>query len=240
MSTPAVEEYLELLYRLDAEDRGVRPAAIAKHLGISTAAVSEMLGRLESEKLIYRASDRTVRLAEPGRQLGRAQVRKHRLVEHLLHGFLGRPWDAVHDEACRFEHVMTDELTESLDRALGQPTTCPHGNPIPAPSGGKAETVDEVPLALCRVGRVAAVARIVDEEAGLLKYLLSLGLLPGVAVHVEQVAPFGGPLLIRVGEARYAIGRDVAAKIWVREAPLAESAAAPELERQPAPRPVAG
>jgi len=237
MSTPAVEEYLELLYRLNAEDRGVRPAIIARQLGISTAAVAEMLARLESEKLIYRGPDRAVRLAEPGRQLGRAQVRKHRLVERLLHGVLGRPWDAVHDEACRFEHVMTDELTESLDRALGQPATCPHGNPIPAPSGGDSKVADEEPLAECRVGQAVTVARIVDEEAGLLRYLLSLGLLPGVAVHVEQVAPFGGPLLIRVGEARYAIGRDIAAKIWVRELPLAESAAGSQLERQPTPRP---
>lgn len=245
MSTPAVEEYLELLYRLKAADHGVRPAAVARHLGVSTAAVAEMLNRLEDEKLIYRSPDRTVRLAEAGAEIGQGQVRKHRLLERLLHGFIGRPWDTVHEEACRFEHAMSDELTESLAEALGQPTTCPHGNPIPSTPTQKAPAdeggADEEPLAECRVGRTVVVVKIVDERTELLKYLLSLGLLPGSVLHVEQVAPLGGPLLIRVGEARYAIGRDVAAKIWIREAPPAqpEDGARPE-SREPASRVASG
>ncbi len=218
MSTPAVEEYLELLYRLDAAAEPARPAEIARGLGVSTAAVAEMLARLEADRLVTRGDGRSVRLSPTGLGIGRAQVRKHRLAERLLHGILKRPWDVVHDEACRFEHVMTDEITESLVEALGDPTTCPHGNPIPQ----RDETADtlqidqrEAPLAGCRAGQRAAVSRIVDEKRDILSYLLSLGLLPGVELDVEQVAPFGGPLLIRVGEARYAIGRDVAESIRV-------------------------
>ena len=218
MSTPAVEEYLELLYRLDAADEPARHAEIARGLGVSTAAVAEMLPRLESDHLVIREDGRTVRLTATGVSVGRAQVRKHRLAERLLHGILKRPWDVVHDEACRFEHVMTDELTESLVEALGDPTTCPHGNPIPPhDDGNDAALADrrEAPLAGCRAGQSAVVSRIVDEKRDILSYMLSLGLLPGIELDVEQVAPFGGPLLIRVGEARYAIGRDVAERIRV-------------------------
>jgi DtxR family transcriptional regulator, Mn-dependent transcriptional regulator len=218
LSTPAIEEYLELLYRLDADASPVRPAALARGLGVSTAAVAEMLARLETEQLVERSEGRTVQLTRAGTKLGRGQVRKHRLAERLLHGILKRPWDAVHEEACRFEHVMSDELTESLVKALGDPTTCPHGNPIPTLDGdAEAPLVDsrESPLAGCRVGQTVVVSRIVDEQRDVLHYLLSLGVLPGVELLVEQVAPFGGPLLIQVGEARYAVGRDVAERIRV-------------------------
>jgi DtxR family Mn-dependent transcriptional regulator len=176
-------------------------------------------------------------LTDAGRQLGRAQVRKHRLIERLLHGIIGRPWESVHDEACRFEHVMSDEVTESLDRALGRPATCPHGNPIPG--RGPDDEADLRSLAECRGGQAAVVASVSDEASDLLKYLLDLGLLPGSTILVEQTAPFGGPLLIRVGEARDALGRDVAAKIKVRETlPGADKLTAPE--RQVSPEPALG
>ena len=232
MSTPAVEEYLELLYRLDAAAAPTRPADIARGLGVSTAAVAEMLARLEADRLVSRGDGRTVQLTSEGLGIGRAQVRKHRLAERLLHGILKRPWDAVHDEACRFEHVMTDDLTESLVEALGDPATCPHGNPIPHlddPEDTPPSDSRETPLAGCRAGQRAVVSRIVDEERELLKYLLSLGVLPGVELEVEQVAPFGGPLLIRVGEARYAIGRDVSQRI--RVVPAESLAVAPVADR---------
>ena len=127
---------------------------------------------------------------------------------------------------------MDDDLTESLVDALGDPATCPHGNPIPhlddptdtppsGPSRGSSRG--------CRAGQRAVVSRIVDEERDLLKYLLSLGVLPGVELEVEQVAPFGGPLLIRAGEARYAVGRDVASRI--RVIPVEGVADAPVVDR---------
>lgn len=218
MSTPAVEEYLELLYRLNAADSGVRPADVARQLGVSTAAVAEMLARLEAQGLVRRDDRRAVFLTRDGQRLGQAQVRKHRLVERLLYSLIGRPWDAVHEEACRFEHVMTDDLTNSLEAALGKPSTCPHGNPIPGE--GTAHHCDvgeeEEQLAVCRIGQQVVVARISDERADILKYMLTLGLLPGAPLVVEQVAPFGGPLMIRVGDAHYALGRDVAESVWVR------------------------
>lgn len=218
MSSPATEEYLELLYRFQAADQPARPADVSRHLGVSSAAVSGMLERLEADGQIRRTADRAVLLTAAGDKIGRSQLRKHRLVERLLHSVIGRPWDAVHAEACRFEHAMSDEVTDSIERVLGNPTTCPHGNPIPSVSDGAPRPmVDDRPLAACRVGQLLAVSRIADEQTELLRYLFSLGLLPGVEIEVEQVAPLGGPLLIRVGAARYAVGRDVAATIFVRQ-----------------------
>jgi DtxR family Mn-dependent transcriptional regulator len=232
LSTPAIEEYLELLYRLNAGSEPIRPAELARGLGVSTAAVAEMLVRLESEELVARGGDRSVRLTSSGLRIGRDQVRKHRLVERLLHGVLKRPWDAVHDEACRLEHVMSDELTESIVEALGDPTTCPHGNPIPAADAHLAEPPTderEAALAACRTGQTVVVSRIADEERDVLRYLLSLGILPGVELAVEQVAPFGGPLLVRIGDARYALGREVAARIRVHPAGLVAGEAIAEI-----------
>lgn len=232
MTTPATEEYLELLYRLGADREPVRPASIARELGVSTASVTEMLSRLETKGLVTRTANRHVILTDDGTRNGRSQVRKHRLVEQFLHGMLGRPWDEVHDDACRFEHVMSPEITESLDRALGSPATCPHGNPIPpAESLADSAATDfdireeavtrrggEERLSEVKRGEAFVLTRIAEERTDLLRYLFSLGLLPGVTVRVEQVSPFGGPVLIAVGESRYALGRDVAEKLRVRPA----------------------
>jgi DtxR family Mn-dependent transcriptional regulator len=196
----------------------VRSAAVARGLGVSTAAVAEMLVRLEAEQLVSRGADRTICLTPAGMRVGRGQVRKHRLAERLLHSILKRPWDAVHEEACQLEHAMTEEVTESVVSALGDPATCPHGNPIPTSDLEEPSPPDprEIALAGCHAGDRMIVSRVVDESREILKYLLSLGLLPGAELLVEQVAPFGGPLLVLVGEARYALGRDVAASVMVR------------------------
>lgn len=217
MNSPAREEYLELLYRLEADGDGVRPSVIAHHLGISTAAVAEMLANLERDGSISRGADRSVHLSESGRSIGRSMLRRHRLIEQLLHRILARPIDVVHEEACVLEHAVNDEITESLARTLGEPDSCPHGNPIPRQSERSVSLPEDlVPLSALHPGQSATVFNVAEEDSNQLKYLLSLGLLPGVEVVVEQAAPLGGPLLVRVGEARYALGRDVAHAIGVR------------------------
>ncbi|MEK7220882.1 MAG: metal-dependent transcriptional regulator, partial [candidate division NC10 bacterium] len=107
------------------------------------------------------------------------------------------------------------EAEARLATLLNHPETCPHGGPIPAPDGSltvpPTRPLDGVPA-----GTRVWIQQIIEEEATLLRYLASLGLLPRTELRVEEVAPFGGPLLVRVGDARYALGREVAAKILIR------------------------
>src|SRR4249920_2874513 len=127
---PAFEEYCECIFELDEDDVDVIQARIADRLNISRPAVSEMIKRLEVEKLV--ASERNkIRLTASGRELAERVVRRHRLAERFLTDILGLSWADAHREAGRWEHVMSHDVERAMDRVLGGPTTCPHGNPIP-------------------------------------------------------------------------------------------------------------
>jgi DtxR family Mn-dependent transcriptional regulator len=114
------------------------------------------------------------------------------------------------------EHALTPEAEARLAALLNHPKTCPHGGPIPAADGTLSPPATR-PLDQVPTGTPVRIQQILEEEAAFLRYLTSLGLLPGAEVRVEEIAPLRGPLLVQVGEARYALGRDVAAKILVRE-----------------------
>ncbi|HMK92114.1 MAG TPA: metal-dependent transcriptional regulator [Thermoleophilia bacterium] len=213
----SVEEYLEALYKAGHGGEGVTVRQLAADLGVARPSVSQMLHRLADDGLVVRGAAGAATLTEQGRREGARLVRRHRLSERFLADYLELPWDAVHDEACRFEHVLSPEVEARLAAQLGNPRTCPHGHVIPSEDG----TLDEVavrPLDQLEPGERGVIACIADESADLLRYLASLGLLPDTAVSIEGVAPFGGPLLVRVGESQYAIGPEVAAKIFVASA----------------------
>lgn len=216
MTTAKTEEYLEAIYKVEQTDNTVRASRLAEHMGVSPASVAEMLKRLAERGLIERGEDASVSLTPAGKKAALEMVRKHRLSERFLTDVLGLPWDKVHDEACKLEHVFSDEVEEGLDRLLENPKTCPHGHPIPAKDGTYAEEATR-PLAELDAGDEAIIVKISEEEPKMLQYLATLGLLPQVCLRVREVAPFKGPLLIQVGRAQYALGREVASKIEVKE-----------------------
>ncbi|MFH1647895.1 MAG: metal-dependent transcriptional regulator [Chloroflexota bacterium] len=146
-------------------------------------------------------------------------LRRHRLSERLFTDVLGLPWDRAHEEAMRLEHSITPDGEARLASLLDHPDTCPHGGPIPA-ADGSVSTPEACRLDQVAAGTAVRIQQIADEDGEFLHYLASLGLLPQTDVRVEEVAPFGGPLLVRVGGARYALGRDVAARILVRTPPV--------------------
>jgi DtxR family Mn-dependent transcriptional regulator len=116
----------------------------------------------------------------------------------------------------RLEHTLSPEAEARLAALLNNPETCPHGAPIPAADGSLTLPATRA-LDRVQAGARVWIEQIMEEEASFLRYLASLGLLPGAELCVQEVAPFGGPLLVQVGDARYALGRDVAARILVRE-----------------------
>ncbi len=130
---PPVEEYLEAIWSLEEEGAPVIQARVAKRIGRSVPTVSAMLERLESDGYLHRMP-RHLSLTAKGRARAISVIRKHRLAERLLVDIIGLPWHKAHAEAGRWEHVISDEVEQYLVTLLGNPTTCPHGNPIPSMS----------------------------------------------------------------------------------------------------------
>jgi DtxR family Mn-dependent transcriptional regulator len=214
--TQNAEEYLESIFKLQLGSEPVTVKRIATELSVSPPSVSEMIGRLRAAGLVEQpAEGRGITLTEAGSTEGAALVRRHRLSERFLVDYLDMPWDAVHEEACKLEHVLSPEVEARLAEQLGNPLTCPHGHAIPGEDGSLVEQ-DLRPLSDLAPGDRAVIGCIAEEKGELLRYLASLGLLPDTLVAVESVAPFNGPLLVRVGGSQYALGREVTDKIMVR------------------------
>jgi DtxR family Mn-dependent transcriptional regulator len=184
------EEYLEQI--LELEEEGVPPlrARLVERLGVSAPAVSETVNRLSRAGFTELRDDHTIKLTPKGRKLATTVVRRHRLAERLLLDVIGLEWEKVHREADRWEHAISAEVEEKLVELLGDPMTCPHGNPIPG-SKRTAETSDYVRLLEAEPGRVT-VTRIsekleLDDDS--LRLVAKARLIPGAtATVVEQRA----------------------------------------------------
>jgi len=175
---PAFEEYCECLFELDEDQIELIQARIADRLKVSRASVSEMIKRMESAGLVNLNGSR-IALTENGTALAEGVVRKHRLAECFLIDVLGLPWSTAHHEACKWEHVITDEVEVALAKMLGNPTVCPHGNPIP---GSNHQSVMLSPLNTIKVGDSFIIARIseeLEEAAGVLDILETSEMFPG-------------------------------------------------------------
>ncbi|HLX89657.1 MAG TPA: metal-dependent transcriptional regulator [Acidimicrobiales bacterium] len=178
---PPVEEYLETIQSLTEEGTPVIQARIAERLGRSAPSVSEMLDRLAADGYVVR-SGRAISLTGPGRTLADSVIRKHRLAERLLVDIIGLPWHKVHVEAGRWEHVISDEVEARLVELLGNPTTCPHGNPIPGSAGDEDDAISQMSLAEVAPGAKVRVERITEEvelDMASLELLDRSGCIPG-------------------------------------------------------------
>ncbi len=216
MHTKAVEDYLKTIYELQYEQGKVATTMLAERLGVAPASVTGMVKKLADMYLVVYEPYQGVVLTEAGQKIALEVLRHHRLIELFLAEELGVPWDRVHDEANKIEHVLSEDVEDRMDALLGYPTTDPHGAPIPA-RDGSIDQPDCVPLADLKPGQTALVAEVSDHDSALLRYLGELGLYPKVKVMVMEVAPFDGPLTIRVGEAEHALGRGAASLIFMTE-----------------------
>jgi DtxR family Mn-dependent transcriptional regulator len=214
---PAVEQYLETIYEL--EESGIAPlrARIVERLGVSAPSVSETVKRLEREGYLTLDGDRVMHLTDDGRRLATAVARRHRLAERLLVDVIKVPWHQVHEEAGRLEHAISENLEQHLVRLLGDPATCPHGNPIPG-SRNAVEVGALLPLADVAVGGRAVVRRVDEEleaDADQMYRLEELGLLPGVEVTVVGQEPVAAVVVVRTAAGEGSLARSVAALLYV-------------------------
>ncbi len=203
------EEYLENILEIEEEGTRVMRARLVERLGLSAAAVSETVGRLAEHGYVELADDRTVSLTTKGRALATTVVRRHRLAERLLVDIIGLEWEKVHREADRWEHVISDDVEEKLIALLGDPATCPHGNPIP----GSGRTVPDhkvLPLSRAAVGSVTVrrVSERIEIDDAAIQLVADAALTPGrdatvtatdaAAVHVHTAS---GDYAIPIGVA---------------------------------------
>jgi DtxR family Mn-dependent transcriptional regulator len=213
--TDAIQDYLKEIYKLEAAGRRVTTSALAEALEVSPPSVTSMLKKLATLGLVKHERYHGATLTEPGERVALEVIRHHRLIEQYLVETLGLPIDAVHVEADRLEHALSEELEAHIDRTLGFPTSDPHGDPIPSPDLKIAPTV-ATPLSALESGAKAVVSRVPDGDGELLRYLTKLKITPGSRLEVRESAPFDGPVTVRVGGADHAISRELAARISVR------------------------
>ena len=209
-----LEDCLQAVHRIVTQGRAAEVGEVAAFAHVSPTEVEAAISDLRTRGLVVADLPDRIILTREGQRLAAGILRRHRLSERLLTDVLGLPWDRVHEEAMRLEHSLTPEAEARLESLLNHPETCPHGAPIPVPDTSPpppaTRTLDRVVA-----GTQVRIEQVTEEDGALLRYLASLGLFPQARLTVEEVAPFGGPLLIQVNGARYAIGRDVAAKILV-------------------------
>lgn len=210
--TATKEEYLQAIWTLGDEGGPVIAARVAEFLGVSPASVSEMLHRLERDGQVSFTERHEIHLSPAGDDLARSIVRRHRLIERMLTDLLGYEWWKTHDEAERLEHAISPEMEQRLIERLGDPTTCPHGNPMPGMARRWSQPIDQAPI-----GEPVVIERIPDQfehEPGFLEYLDTQGLRPGTTIRVMERSP--ERVVVEIAGASRTIRADCGTKVWVR------------------------
>jgi DtxR family transcriptional regulator, Mn-dependent transcriptional regulator len=174
-ATVAEEEYLQTLFWLHEARLPMTGANVARAMQLSAPTVHEMIGRLERDGYITRATDKAISFTDSGREHAEGIVRRHRLIERFLTDILGIPWDEVHEEAERLEHAMSPVLEQRMLAAIGDAKTCPHGHPITP-----GTRIEGVPLADVEIGASVRVLRFENEAEDLLHVLRAAGIEPGM------------------------------------------------------------
>jgi len=210
---PAFEEYCECIYELHEDDIDTIQARIAERLQVSRPAVSEMIKRMENEGLISTTSG--IELTERGVSLAEQVVRRHRLAERFLTDVLKLPWAEAHHEAGKWEHVISQSVEMAMADLLGNPTTCPHGNPIP---GSGYESTEFSALSSLGVGETFVVARITEElefTPGLLEFFEASAIQPGNEGTVVASSP-DGTTTVTIGDQHVGVGGFASQRILVK------------------------
>jgi DtxR family transcriptional regulator, iron-dependent repressor len=212
----ATEEYLEAI--LEIEEEGVVPirARLVERLGLSAPAVSETVNRLVEHGYAELLDDRTLRLTDKGRKVATSVVRRHRLAERLLVDIIGLEWEKVHREADRWEHAISADVEAKLVLLLGDPATCPHGNPIPG-SSHEVDVTTLIALKDVAPGSTATLRRLTEDlelELEVMRFLEEAALMPGGRLRVDGVGP-DGTMSLTVESKPVALGSHLADNLWV-------------------------
>jgi len=211
--------YLSEIYRLadqasEAESY-VSTSALADTLMVTAPAANRMINRLKELNLLEHEPYKGIRLTESGTTEALKQLRKHRITEAFLADVMGFGWDEVYEEASRMSSVLGETLIQRMAEMTGQPTHCPHGEPIPT-AAGTLTPPDDVMLTEAPIKTRLLITRVRTRETDRLQYLQALGLVPGTAFEVYHAAPFDGPMQLKLNGEFRIIGYNLAELLRVR------------------------
>ena len=212
----SIEMYLKSLAELDAY-QPVAISRLAERLGVTQVSATEMVKKLVEQGLVDHLPYKGVILTDTGKKLAFSVIRRQRLWECFLHDHLNIEWARIYDFACDLEHATAPEVTEALSAFLGAPTTCPHGDPIPA-TDGSFEQLTGIPLSALSVGQSGTILAVLASNSEVLQYLHTRDVLPGNDVTVLEIAPLQGPLTLKIGDKEIAVGLQMADYVLVQPA----------------------
>lgn len=217
MLSPATEDYLKTIYRLQTEAGGdaVSTGDIAAAMDVSAASATNMVKRLANFELIAYESYQGAQLTEAGRKVALEVIRHHRLLELYLKEVLDYSWEEIHHEAEQLEHHISETFESKIEEVLGYPTRDPHGHPIPS-RDGVVDPLSSRPLADLAIDTPAVIDHLCDKDPDLLHVLEERNLLPGTQLCVVDRNPPAGRLTIALGDQEQLIGHQVALKVFVR------------------------
>ncbi len=213
--TEADQNYLKEIYLLEQDQPLVSTSMLASRFSVSPATVTGMLKKLAGRGWVAYRPYKGVRLSDAGRAIALDVVRHHRLIETYLARGLDIPWDRLHDEAEKLEHVLSDYLEERIDASLGHPTSDPHGSPIPGPDGSVPEAA-RLRLADLEPGAEAEISEVDDRNPDVLSRIDSMGLYPGTRVKVLGTDPVDALITLSVAGQSFVLGPTTANHIYVK------------------------
>lgn len=216
-----MRDYLVEVYRLSErqsrEGEYVSTSALADMLMVTPPAVNRMVNRLRQQGLIEHAPYQGIRLTAEGKREARLRLRSHRIAEAFLVNVMGLGWEEVFHEAQRMSAGLTDMVLARMNEMAGFPEFCPHGEPIPN-ADGEVAYLDDNPLTNAPTGVPLELTRVQTREADRLHYVKALGLTPGASLQVHHVAPFSGPIQLKLRDEYRIIGHNLAEQIRVKPA----------------------
>jgi DtxR family Mn-dependent transcriptional regulator len=209
--------YLKAMFELNSREV-VAIGRLAERLNVTPVSANEMVRRLSEQGLVTHTPYKGVALTEKGLEVARNVMRRQRLWEVFLYEHLKIEWAKIYELACSLEHATAPDVTEALAEFLGDPKTCPRGNPIPD-ADGSFLPLDGAPLSAVEVGAAVRVLAVNATATDVLRHLQERGLLPGAAVTVVEAAPLQGPLTLRVDGREVALGLSLADFVIVKSNP---------------------
>ncbi|MEM2911500.1 MAG: metal-dependent transcriptional regulator [Candidatus Bathyarchaeia archaeon] len=209
------EEYVEAIYKLQKKSGVAKTKELAEALNVVPGSITNTIAHLEKHGLVEHKPYRGVKLTAEGEKLALKVIRRHRLAERLLTDILEAEWSDVHESACKLEHALTEKVLLLLEKRLGYPKFCPHGNPIPTIEG-EVSDVECYPLTDATINQACIVAKIVDEKRDRLLALADKGIKPNVPVHIVKRKKKA--LVLCVAGKEHTLSQEEAASLWVKPA----------------------
>jgi DtxR family Mn-dependent transcriptional regulator len=196
--TATVEDYLALLYVFERDGHPAIATRLAEQLGVSLPTATATVKRMVRDGWVSVDEKKTIHLTPDGNQKARSVMRRHYLIEAMLRQMLDVPWSQVHQEAHAMEHVISEDTLQRMQKTLANPSTCPHGNPLPGEEKLIAHWVKLSEMKPDESGVIRRIHEFAEDNAELMAFLEKNGLMPGANIVVREVMPFNETIALEV------------------------------------------